>query len=83
MSDQNKRTLNEIDKIVAENISFYRKQTNITQEDMGKRIGISFQQYQKYENGLNRISIGRLVPISKILNVGIDCLLKNRSDCTN
>jgi transcriptional regulator with XRE-family HTH domain len=39
----------------------------LTQQDVGKVLGISFQQVQKYENGANRISAGRLFILARIL----------------
>ncbi|MBC8129440.1 MAG: helix-turn-helix transcriptional regulator [Rhizobiaceae bacterium] len=33
---------------------------NMTQEELGERIGVSYQQVQKYETGANRISASRL-----------------------
>ncbi len=38
---------------------------------MAKSLGITFQQVQKYEHGVNRVSAGRLVAISKCLEVPI------------
>jgi transcriptional regulator with XRE-family HTH domain len=46
-----------------------RKQLGLTQSDLAERIGVAFQQVQKYETGTNRISIGRLVRIAEVLNV--------------
>jgi transcriptional regulator with XRE-family HTH domain len=44
----------------------------MSQEKLGEMLGLTFQQVQKYEKGTNRISVGRLVDIAKILGVGID-----------
>lgn len=41
----------------------------ITQVALAKRLGISFQQVQKYETGQNRLSISRALAISSILKV--------------
>jgi transcriptional regulator with XRE-family HTH domain len=41
---------------------------NMSQSDLGKKLGVSFQQIQKYELGLNRISASRLYEICKTLN---------------
>jgi transcriptional regulator with XRE-family HTH domain len=46
-----------------------RKQLGLTQTDLAERIGVAFQQVQKYEKGTNRISIGRLTRIAKALDV--------------
>ena len=43
----------------------------MSQERLGKEIGVSFQQVQKYENGTNRIGAGRLAEISKVLDVPV------------
>ena len=41
----------------------------LSQTDVGKRIGISFQQLQKYELAANRISVSRLVQLAAALDV--------------
>jgi len=43
----------------------------ITQEVLAQRIGISFQQMQKYEIGENRISAARLFRLSQLLDVPV------------
>ncbi len=43
----------------------------MSQTTLGHALGISFQQIQKYENGLNRVSAGRLMHIANILHVPI------------
>jgi len=45
---------------------------SMSQERMGELLGLTFQQVQKYEKGVNRISAGRLFDISRILGVPID-----------
>ncbi len=42
-----------------------------SQEKLGKQLGITFQQVQKYERGVNRISASRLLDMSRILEVPI------------
>lgn len=44
----------------------------MTQEKLADAVGITFQQVQKYENGANRISAGRLYEFSGILDVPVD-----------
>jgi transcriptional regulator with XRE-family HTH domain len=46
-----------------------RQQLGLSQSDLADRIGVTFQQVQKYENGTNRISIGRLTRIAEALDV--------------
>ncbi len=42
---------------------------NWTQSDLGKLVGLTFQQIQKYENGANRIAASRLWHLSQILEL--------------
>jgi transcriptional regulator with XRE-family HTH domain len=48
-----------------------RLQRGLTQEDMAGRLGLTFQQVQKYEKGSNRIGAGRLGQMAEILEVSI------------
>lgn len=44
----------------------------MSQERLGELLGLTFQQVQKYEKGVNRIGAGRLFEVSRILGVGIE-----------
>ena len=44
-----------------------RKQLGISQVELGERLGVSFQQMQKYERGANRISASSLVTLAEAL----------------
>ena len=44
----------------------------MSQEKLGDLLGLTFQQVQKYEKGVNRIGAGRLYEVSRILGVPID-----------
>jgi len=44
----------------------------MSQERLGELLGLTFQQVQKYEKGVNRIGAGRLFEVSRILGVPID-----------
>ena len=46
-----------------------RKAIGMSQTDLGDKSGIAFQQVQKYENGVNRMSVGRLVKIAEALDL--------------
>jgi len=60
-----------IDVHVGERIRLRRTVLRLTQQDLAQRIGISFQQLQKYERGSNRVSASRLFDIATQLNVPI------------
>jgi transcriptional regulator with XRE-family HTH domain len=52
-----------------------RMSRGLTQTDLANRVGVAFQQVQKYELGTNRISIGRLTKIAKLFGVSVPYLL--------
>lgn len=68
----NKRECSKIDAHVGGQVRRRRLMAGITQEDVGKVLGISFQQVQKYENGTNRMSAGRLYVLANLLNVTVN-----------
>jgi transcriptional regulator with XRE-family HTH domain len=49
-----------------------RKMLGMSQEKLGKELGLTFQQVQKYEKGANRIGASRLQQISHILQVSAE-----------
>ena len=61
-----------IDAHVGSRISARRRLLQLSQKEMADRLGITFQQVQKYEKGVNRIGAGRLYSIATILGVSID-----------
>ncbi|SSZ39526.1 transcriptional repressor DicA [Bartonella grahamii] len=58
-----------IDLFIGKKIRLKRKMLKMSQKTLGQHLGVTFQQIQKYEKGLNRVSAGRLMEISDILNV--------------
>lgn len=60
-----------IDKKIGEKIKEIRKGWGLSQMELAERIGISFQQIQKYEKGSTRISVMRLQQVSNALGVHI------------
>lgn len=51
-----------------------RRRVGMTLDDLAKKLGLSYQQVHKYENGTNRISAGTLAAIANILAVPVDHL---------
>ena len=68
------RRADAIDATVGDNIRVLRLSRDMSQGALAKKIGISFQQLQKYEKGANRISAGRLWRIARIFGVPLDAL---------
>lgn len=48
-----------------------RKDRHLTLEGVARKLGISYQQLQKHETGINRVSGGRLVELAAILDVSV------------
>ena len=43
----------------------------MSQTELGSRLGVTFQQVQKYEKGINRVGAGRLVRVAEALDVPV------------
>ncbi len=65
------KTPNKIDQLVGQRIRWRRKELKWTQEQLGEKLSLTFQQVQKYEKGVNRISAGRLFEVAGVLDVPI------------
>lgn len=63
---------NPIDVFVGSKLKEFRQRQNLAQPQLAAMLGIAFQQIQKYERGVNRISASRLWDISRVLKVGVD-----------
>ena len=60
-----------VDAHVGKRVRHRRWMMGMTQQQLGDLVGIKFQQIQKYETGMNRISASRLWDIAKSLEVPI------------
>jgi len=63
----NVKTPNAIDSYVGARIRTRRQQLGMSQERLAEQIGVTFQQVQKYEKGINRIGASRLQRIADVL----------------
>ena len=63
-----------IDIAVGRNVRIWRMAKGLSQAQLAHRLGVTFQQVQKYEVGANRIGTGRLVKLATILGVPIAAL---------
>jgi transcriptional regulator with XRE-family HTH domain len=66
-----RRSVNPIDRHIGQRVRARRLQIAMSQEKLGDKLGITFQQVQKYEKGVNRIGSGRLADIARILGVPV------------
>ena len=58
-----------VDVHVGKRIRYRRWMVGMTQQQLGEKVGIQFQQIQKYETGANRVSASRLWDICQALDV--------------
>lgn len=64
-----KKAPNPIDKHVGSRVRMRRMMIGMSQEKLGEKLGITFQQIQKYEKGTNRVGASRLQQIATSLSV--------------
>ena len=67
-----KKHVNPIDRHVGMRIRMQRMVRGLSQTELGKAVGVTFQQMQKYEKGANRVSASRLQQIANVLKVAPD-----------
>lgn len=65
------KSTNDIDVGIGLKIETLRTALSITRKELAQKLGITHQQLQKYEKGLNRISASRLVDVANILGVSV------------
>jgi transcriptional regulator with XRE-family HTH domain len=68
------KAVNSIDAHVAGRLRSSRKQLGVSQAEIAKQLGVTFQQIQKYEAGLNRIGAGRLFQLASLYGVPVQDL---------
>jgi transcriptional regulator with XRE-family HTH domain len=78
-----KRSPNAADGEVGESIRAHRLIAGMSQTDLANRLGVSFQQVQKYEKGVNRVGAGRLPQIAEIFNVPISALFNDHAQTSS
>ncbi|HEX2255748.1 MAG TPA: helix-turn-helix transcriptional regulator [Afifellaceae bacterium] len=65
------RRLNPLERHVGDRLRLARKAMKFSQEALAEQLGVTFQQVQKYEKGINRISASRLHKAAVILDVPV------------
>ncbi len=60
-----------VDIHVGKRVRHRRWMLGVTQQQLGDKVGIKFQQIQKYETGMNRVSASRLWDIAEALDVPV------------
>ena len=77
MADQVESRPSPVDVHVGARIRLRRTLMGMSQERLGDALGLTFQQVQKYERGVNRVGASRLFDLSRILDVPISFFYDN------
>jgi transcriptional regulator with XRE-family HTH domain len=75
-----KKQANPVDVLVGNRVRLRRMLIGMSQERLGELLGLTFQQVQKYEKGINRIGAGRLYNVAHILGVPIGYFYEGLAD---
>jgi transcriptional regulator with XRE-family HTH domain len=76
----NARRINGSDVYIGERIREARMAAKMSQDELGKKLGVSFQQIQKYEKGKNRLAGGRFEAIAKALDKPLTFFFQTTDD---
>jgi transcriptional regulator with XRE-family HTH domain len=63
--------MDRIDVLVGQRIRALRCAQGMSQAELGQKVGVRFQQIQKYESGANRVSASRLLALAQTLGVPV------------
>ena len=79
MATQNARP---VDILVGQNIRICRMQRGLSQSELAERVGLTFQQIQKYEKAANRVGASRLIQVADALGVPLATLFEGSATAT-
>jgi len=68
------RRADSVDVLVGQRVRAYRLSREMSQTELGNKVGVTFQQIQKYERGTNRIGGSRLKKIAAALALPVAAL---------
>jgi len=74
------RAANPVDVHVGTRVRLRRQVMKMSQEKLGDKLGVTFQQVQKYERGSNRIGASRLWKISEVMDVPVNFFFDGLSE---
>ena len=66
------RSVTTMDALIGQRLRTRRMEQHMSQADLGEQIGVTFQQVQKYEKGVNRIGAVRLQQVANILETDVN-----------
>jgi transcriptional regulator with XRE-family HTH domain len=80
MENNIERAPHPVDVHVGRKLRIRRTAMGKSQEEIGEAVGITFQQIQKYERGLNRIGASRLYEFSQLLEIPVGYFFENLNE---
>src|SRR5262245_35979754 len=79
MHQHRTKSVTQVDENVGSRVRMRRLMLNLSQSSLADRIGVTFQQVQKYEKGMNRIGASRLQQIAGALHVPVTFFFETAS----
>jgi transcriptional regulator with XRE-family HTH domain len=76
----NPKAATSIDVELGRRLRAMRKAAGLSQEEVAEKIGLTFQQIQKYEWGTNRLSVARMIQIAAALNQSASIFIDGLED---
>lgn len=73
------KRISEVDRQVGARVKAVRNHLRMSQSELASKIGVTFQQVQKYEKGMNRVGASRLQRIADALGVGVSSFFDNEA----
>jgi transcriptional regulator with XRE-family HTH domain len=82
MDTMTTRSARPVDVLVGQNIRICRLQRGLSQSELADRVGLTFQQIQKYEKAANRLGASRLIQVAEALGVPLSTLFEGSATAT-
>jgi transcriptional regulator with XRE-family HTH domain len=79
MQEHTTKSITQVDQHVGSRVRMRRLMLNLSQSALADGIGVTFQQVQKYEKGMNRIGASRLQQIAGVLQVPVTFFFETAS----
>jgi transcriptional regulator with XRE-family HTH domain len=74
------KRISDVDRQVGARVKALRTHLKMSQSALAEKIGVTFQQVQKYEKGANRVGASRLQRIAEALGVGVSTFFESSDD---
>ena len=78
----NPKTSDSTDIAIGQRIKVERLNRRMTQTELAEGIGVTFQQVQKYEKGINRVGAGRLNRIAEVFGIPVGAFFETNPSAT-